>query len=433
MNVRVFFRLFVTQSSDTDFDPNGTYKSFTNTQGTIIPLVGAGNTTIPFFATGNVADQYDYAQGAPNTRTLAIPAGQDSLWAYFGCLLNFYDLGNMINGKQIQSYLTGTHHCLVAQIDYADAPIPTGASPVSWDQLAQRNLQITRSDNPGPASTHRIPQTFDCRPSAGVTSGPNNQGIPDELMIDWGQIPSGSVASLYWPQVMATDVMDLANQFYSSNPLTVIDTHTIGLRITGGLSYVPIPGGAGDSFAGLFTVDLPQSVTTGQQFEIVVRRIASRRFVPTPPVQTPAATHILAAKSSAGLAKGAFEPRKKPAVLRTIGAGGDLPEQSDPSGTMTWRYVTGTFQVWIPVMTGDQILPAEQTTLAIMKWRLNQMLPSNRWYPVLQRYIEYISGRVDAGPGDNIDTTGGKLIINGTTIGPMTVSTISGSSAARIP
>ena len=65
-----------------------------------------------------------------------------------------------------------------------------------------------------------------------------------------------------------------------------------------------------------------------------------------------------------------------------------------------WRTVAGTFQVRIPVTTGDKILPSEEVTLAFTKWRLGQMSPSNRWYPVLQRYIAYLSGRVD-GLGGN--------------------------------
>jgi hypothetical protein len=52
------------------------------------------------------------------------------------------------------------------------------------------------------------------------------------------------------------------------------------------------------------------------------------------------------------------------------------------------------------VTTGDRILPSELTTLAIMKWRLEQMSPSNRWHPVLVRYIKYLSDRVD-GLGGN--------------------------------
>ena len=172
-NVRVFFRLWTTVSNDTDYDTNSTYPFNPDNSGNPgSPKVGSGNTTIPFFATDNLTD---YSPGGPNI--LQIPDNQDSLWWYYGCFLNLYDRNKKINGAQVQTYLNGTHHCLVAQIAFDDAPIPQGVSPLSWDQLAQRNLQITLSDNPGPASTHRIPQTFDCRPSkaavppAGGTNG----------------------------------------------------------------------------------------------------------------------------------------------------------------------------------------------------------------------------------------------------------------------
>jgi hypothetical protein len=45
------------------------------------------------------------------------------------------------------------------------------------------------------------------------------------------------------------------------------------------------------------------------------------------------------------------------------------------------------------------LLP-EENTLAIMKWRLQQMSTLNRWYPVLERYISYIAARVDGLGGD---------------------------------
>src|SRR5207237_7684845 len=59
-----------------------------------------------------------------------------------------------------------------------------------------------------------------------------------------------------------------------------------------------------------------------------------------------------------------------------------------------WRYVTGTFQIKIPVGTPETLLGAERSTLAIFKWRLQQMSPANRWYPVLQRYIIYLNARI---------------------------------------
>ena len=384
-NARVFFRLWTTQTNDTDYDVNGAYLSNPDAAGKpASPRVGSGNTTIPFFATANFSSQTDYTSG-PNIQTLTIPDHQDQLWHYFGCFLNLYDAANVINGAPVQTYLNGTHHCIVAQIAYDDAPIPQGVSPLSWDQLAQRNLQVTRSDNPGPRATHRIPQTFDTRPgrAAEPPTGPNSI-YPDELMIEWGDVPTGSVASLYWPQVQASDVLALAKSFYGVSPLGMSDTNTIRIPVTRGVSYIPIPAGVGENFAGLLTIDLPTGVHAGQVYDVTVKRLGTRigKTVPPPPrLQTAAATYPPADKASEGHApKGrSDQPITPPTVVER---------------TAQWRYVVGTFQIRIPVTTGDQTLPAEQTTLAIMKWRLEQMSPSNRWYPVLERFIRYISDRV---------------------------------------
>ncbi|MGD0960476.1 MAG: hypothetical protein ABSB19_11785 [Methylomonas sp.] len=402
-NVRVFFRLFTTLSNDTDFDSSGAYLSNPDAAGQPgSPLVGASNTTIPMFATNNLPSNTDYDPGGPNIQTIVIPNNQDGVYHYYGCFLNVYDQNNTINSQPVQALLNGDHHCLVAQIAYDDAPIPQGASPLSWDQLAQRNLQVTFSDNPGPAASHRIPQTFDCRPS-GVVVAPGSKHppvLPDELMIDWGAIPPGSVASLYWPQVNAADVIKLASQFYSSNPLKLADSHTIQLNITAGLSYIPIPSGAGESFAGLFTVDLPPGkVFNGQNFDILVRRLSSKTYTPPPPIQTPTTTHTLPAR---------FEEAAKDSKAKaaSVGKANSIQAQArndstvSYSGAYSWRYMVGAFKVQIPVTTAENILPTEENTLAIMKWRLQEMLPSNRWYPVLQKYISYISDRI-AGLGGN--------------------------------
>ena len=403
-NVRVFFRLFATQSNDTDYDPNGTYAFSADAAGLPgSPNVGAGNTTFPFFATANFNSQTDYVQNGVNNQTLTIPNNGDSLWAYYGCFLNLYDTNNIFNNQQIQSYLPGSHHCLVAQIAFDDAPIPAGVSPLSWDQLAQRNLQYTSSDNPGPATTHRIPQTFDCRPSKSYSALNGVDTVyPDELMIDWGQIPKGSVASVYWPQVLASDVVALAQQFYGATPLTAADAHTIQIPILGGLSYVPIPSGAGQNFAGLFTVDLPpSSVHSGESFDMTIQRVGTKSAtVPPPPpppppppqIQTRSAASKTGKSTKAGHATHGEDAERSAASVET--------EVVSAAKMIRWRYVIGTFQVHVPVVTGDQILPSEETLLAIMKWRLQQMSPSNRWYPVLIRYINYIAARVDGLGGD---------------------------------
>jgi hypothetical protein len=85
-------------------------------------------------------------------------------------------------------------------------------------------------------------------------------------------------------------------------------------------------------------------------------------------------------------------------------AGGPPPvaaKGNEPVRVMrNWRYVVGTFQVKIPVTTREVMLRPDEDTLAVMKWRLQQMASTNRWYLVLQRYISYLSGRVEGLGGD---------------------------------
>jgi hypothetical protein len=39
-------------------------------------------------------------------------------------------------------------------------------------------------------------------------------------MIEWGNTPVGSRASIYWPQVNATDVLTLGKHMYSTHQLS---------------------------------------------------------------------------------------------------------------------------------------------------------------------------------------------------------------------
>jgi hypothetical protein len=147
------------------------------------------------FSTGNYEGNSDHPVNvdyANSTNNLPIQIGASGkTWAYFGCYLNVYPTNNTIDGNSIQSMLPGSHHCLDAQIAFDDAPIvntngSTG-NPAKADKLPQRSVDITFSDNPGPASTYRISQTFDRRrgPALGSTSGDLIiTDYPDELMID---------------------------------------------------------------------------------------------------------------------------------------------------------------------------------------------------------------------------------------------------------
>jgi hypothetical protein len=400
-NVRVFFRMFATQTGDTDYLPDWTYPSDTVGGLPTSPLLGTGNppVTIPFFATGNYEGNsdhpinFDYSANSANNVPIQIgPSGR--AWAYFGCYLNVYPTNNTINGNSIQSMLPGSHHCLVAQIAFDDAPIVnsngTTENPSNSDKLAQRNLEITFSDNPGPPSTHRIPQTFDTRRSAALSSTSGDPtDYPDELMIDWGNTPVGAAAHIYWPQVDAAAVLTLAKKLYSTHQLSAADPNTIHCKVPRGYTYVPIPPGTGDNYAGLFTVDLPPGVVAGQVFTITVRRIATRRAAiifaaPPPGLDGGVRGETTASAAAAALASTAFD-------ASFVG-----------KQMVNWRYVTGSFAVRIPVTTAEVMLPLEEDSLAIMKWRLTQMLPTNRWYAVLVRYISYLSGRVDGLGGNSV-------------------------------
>jgi hypothetical protein len=94
-------------------------------------------------------------------------------------------------------------------------------------------------------------------------------------------------------------------------------------------------------------------------------------------------------------------------------SGSSAPRSTAPAPTAarSWRYVTGAFQVKIPVETAATLLGPEENTLAIMKARLLAMSPVYRWYPVVQRYIDYVSGRVN-GLGGNAGSVAPSL--NGT-------------------
>jgi hypothetical protein len=128
--VRVFFRLWVAPSFDTDFDPYTTYPSSPAypslpasplASSTTLPPDPTGQAiqTAPFFATSKTGAN-DYAASVVNNNihSIEIPTipGQDSVWAYYGCFLDVYDSNNNCT-------YPGTHHCLVAQIAYDQAPL----------------------------------------------------------------------------------------------------------------------------------------------------------------------------------------------------------------------------------------------------------------------------------------------------------------------
>ena len=63
--------------------------------------------------------------------------------------------------------------------------------------------------------------------------------------------------------------------------------------------------------------------------------------------------------------------------------------------------VAGIFHVTIPVSTKQELLVPEERTLAILRW-IQQAIPvASRWFPVFQRYVSQIAGRVDGFGGNS--------------------------------
>ena len=216
-----------------------------------------------------------------------------------------------------------------------------------------------------------MPQTFDVRPSPALATTPGDLlEYPDELMIDWGDTPAGSTASIYWPQVAATDVLALAK------------------RIIPRTSFPPpmqIPYSARSRKADLLAFLFHR--LRHKLRRSVYGRSASRNT------------------QRAGLHHRCPHDRHAAALSPVrLAASGTRAQTVVPASEKklmnNWRYVVGSFAVRIPVTTARVMLPLEENALAIMKWRLLQTSPSNRWYPVLQRFVSYIAGRVD-GLGGN--------------------------------
>jgi hypothetical protein len=373
-NVRVFFRLFPATTTSLEYNQGTAYRRSPTGEA---PLLGIKNnevTAIPCFASprinsavASMTSQTD----APNVQTIPAESGGTEVIRYFGCWLDINQTqpqfplqlpvinrdGPFTSGRvSIQDHIRNEHQCLVAEIVFGTTP-SNGATPSVSDKLAQRNLAIVQSANPGLVFSRRISQTFDIRPST-------SRQEHDELMIDWGNIPEGSVATFYLPGIAASDILRLAARKYRSHRLVRIDEHTLKCD-TGGITYLPIPF-TDANLAGMLTVDLPEGIKKGQVFKAVVRQVTGE---PQPIILTHA---IEAADQGWRHTVGSFQ-----------------------------RHIVGSFQLTIPVHDKAEILPGQQRLLSNLRW-IERAIPANdRWSPVFSKYVLQIADRVDALGGDS--------------------------------
>jgi len=256
------------------------------------------------------------------------------------------------------------HQCLITEISFDPDPIPTNADPSNSDKLAQRNLTFVNVPNPGLIDSRRSPQTFEIRPTPAFLP---SSFQPDELMIEWGNTPAGSIANIYLPEALADDILLQANEMYATHRLSKADDYTIQC-FAEGVTYIPVLRKAGSNFAGLLTVDLPGTVRKGQVYDITVKQIT---------------TAIL----SRGQQYNTY--RNENNNHNEFETGGYRKQQS-----FDWRRVLGVFRLTIPVSTKQALLAREERRLSILRW-IEQAIPVNdRWYLVFKRYVQQMADRV---------------------------------------
>ena len=389
-DVSVFFRMFNTVSTGMEYRSASTYKTLTNTNSEPIPALGlnAGEIlTIPFFAKPRVDTSLDAMteqRDETNTRTITATPTDDT-YAFFGCFLDFNQtslrfplnpggFGPYPTGlKSIQELIRGRHQCLVAEINFASDLINEAATPANNDNLSQRNLAIVSSDNPGSVATHTIQHTFDLKASQIIGIGTDfkihdhfiNEKMVmdgeshtmtsemlsiqnDELMFQWHNVPPSSKATLYFPDIKAEEIVQLANLKLNTYKIAVVDEHTISCEIAD-VTYIPLPSAERSNIAGLLTIELPDGVTKGGVKVIKGDRVKVNQDI-----------FNVTVRQIDGMSKS----------------------------------ILGSFELVVPVSSAELIVEDEMRYLAVIKNIALSIPAEDRWYPIFNKHIKRTEDRV---------------------------------------
>jgi hypothetical protein len=252
----------------------------------------AGTDSSPYFDQPRVAASQLLTEQSAKTKFVIPSGGTGERWRFFGALLDFNQTdprfpelvtAAALNGawptsaKSIQQLVRGHHQCLVAEISYASDPIPEGATPASSENLAQRNLAISESANPGTAASRTVHHTFEVTQGRGGADDENEPmgeptGPPDGLMIRWLDVPPRTRATLYLNAEAAAETIRLAAgrvgaaQLRPRGPCGIeIQSRTV--------TYVPLPVRRAPLPA-LLTLQLPDGVRSGDHYRAVLHQIS---------------------------------------------------------------------------------------------------------------------------------------------------------------
>lgn len=430
-DVRVFFRMFTSQTTaaltyqEAMGAPIEGYLKRAGASPIALPGISGGQwLSFPFFSAtraGSPSGQSD----PDNVKPITVTENNK----FFGAVLD-NNLGDAYlpttpgggTAVSLPTLLMGEHQCLVAQIEFAGTPIPSGANPATSDKLAQRNIAMSAVANPGIHASRTAIHTFEIE----ATPHPIIDALlPDELLFEWSRgIPDDSYVSIHIPSWNADDVLALADRFYPRHELRVADAHTVEVP-AGGMRYLPIPKSLYRQ-TGVITVQLPLGIKKGQRFDVSVRQITNRGRKVTVP--QPKVTEISLAEATRLL--GAIDKKKKTTRdampqrgvfdigdnrtlitdLSLIDAQGDhalIVQHPDPQvvavavrDSRTWRETVGAFQLGIPVSVKEDMLLYHMRLLSLMTWRAGHLSRRSRWYDAFTRYVELLTEKVRALGGD---------------------------------
>lgn len=193
------------------------------------------------------------------------------------------------------------------------------------------------------------PLIFECRPT--VTHLPSTS-LPDELMIEWVNVPNSATASVFLPGASAAEIMKTAGQLYGGQRLTSSDAHTLEC-FANGVTYIPIPSESLSDYAGLLSVRIPSAIGSTNPCKVVVRQVTNANV--------------------------SVDSVRRPQIRRKV---------------------MGSFQLTVPVSVAGTLLEPEERLLAYFRWILSTLAIGDRWQPVIQRYVDEIVLRVKAFGGD---------------------------------
>ena len=433
--VRASFRLFRWGVANVSFDNTLSYRTEPASGVALLGRTTSGElASIPFFCqpriplTASMTTQSD----PKNVEDFAPTGGGEAL-LFYGAYLDInqtqlrFPLTFVGDGpfnavppadlRTIRDLLVSHHQCMVIEIYYPPDPTDTGDTPGTSDNLAQRNLLILRTANPGSEATRTVQHSFDidltrrrprrpieiehtqarhgaphhpdehtddhlamprpARPPADPPHGAPHHGPDvlreswlgqdpevieeliarnhtaeqeesrwqidadqwkrtdgiDELVFFWNDLPYDSRIDLYLPDASAEEIFNYRSLRHAPGTVKIVDSHTLRLLPTGP-TYLPIPPYWADNLAGLVTVTLPPGSRVGERYTIDVMQVRSDQ-----------------------------------------------------------RRTLGGFQINIQVGKAAELYEAEKRMLELFHQRLSVTPRTSRWWPVLQRQVDFFRER----------------------------------------